>query len=149
MTKAITITVRMDDVEPVLREAARDAAMYGALCDYMTKRTGNRPTGYGELLEDARKRWQAKFLRAKRIVEAFGVEYEPTSEQETLTVDFPWVGGKRKLVANLFYEVSGQTQDFKRPFPSYRREVHQEACRQAADRVVRRWQAQQAGAIAA
>lgn len=146
----VTLELRTDDAEPLLRQAAEDAAKYGALCDYITKRTGNCPQrGFSETLDDARKRWQAIFLRAKRIVESFGIEYEPTSEEETLTVDFPHEGGTRKVIGGLFAMTTGSKQNFKKPFPSYRREVHSEACRAAAGRTVRKWKELTAVSIAA
>jgi len=145
MAKTITLDLRPEDAAPILREAAEEAAKYGAWCDYIDRRTGNCPREYGESLDDARKRWMTKFLRAKRVVEAFGVEYEPTSEEETMTVDHPWVGGKTKVLKipgiGPIGMRSGSKPDFSKPFPSYRREVHAEACRQAAKRVVRAWRA--------
>jgi hypothetical protein len=140
--KTITLELRPADAEPILRDAARDAAMFGALGDYMTKRTMSAPIGFGEPLADARARWAERFLRGKRIVEAFGVDYEPTSEAETLTVHWPDKNEKREPVnvaGMRFTRVSGGVPDPKNAIPQYRREIHAEACRQAADRVVRRW----------
>lgn len=137
----VTLTLRADDVEPFLRKAAYDAAMNSALCDYITPKTGNRPT-WGDSFAECRKEWQARFLRAKRIVEAFGVEYEQTSEAETMTIDWRWIGGTSKLVkvaGIAFNEVKGSQPDYKNPFPSYRGEVHSQACHAAAKRVVRNW----------
>jgi hypothetical protein len=140
----ITLTLRADDAEPILREAAIDAAKFSAFLDTITRRTGNSPCNSGETLEAARKRWQKRFLRAKRIVESFGVEYQPTSEQETLTVAYPYVGGTTKLmdVGGIKFGMrSGSKPDYDHPYPHYRGEVHAEACRHAGDRVVRTWRA--------
>lgn len=93
----ITLALRADDAEAWLQMAAYEAALYGALSDFITKRTYNvRYRGYGETLDDSKKRWQQRFLLNKRRVEAFGVEYEPTSEEEALTVHIPMKNEKRK-----------------------------------------------------
>lgn len=139
MRKQITLALRADDAEAYLRQAAEDAAKFGAWVDYIGPRTWHGPR-WGDRAA-AKKEWQALFLKAKRIVEAFGVEYEQTSEEETLTVDFPHVGGKTKVVGGLLRVTTGSAPDYKDPRPAYRRGVHEEACRQAADRVVRRWRA--------
>ena len=143
--KTVTITLRVEDVESWLRQNAGEAAKYGALCDYITRRTYNvRYRGYGESLDDSKQRWQRLFLKSKRIVESFGVEYEPTSEQETLGVHIPMKNEKRKtrVVAGMaFCEVSGGEPDYKNAMPEYRGEVHSQACHAAADRVVRKWRA--------
>lgn len=140
----ITLTMQPDDAEPILRQAAEDAAKYGAWVDHMTKGTGNLPCPF-RLLEDRRKEWRAAFLRAKRIVESFGVEYEMTSEAETLSIAFHFTGGTRRLhdLGSLgkVAIVSGSKVDYSRPYPTYAGAVHAEACRQAASRVVRRWRA--------
>lgn len=139
MSNKIALMLLPDDAEPILRKNAYDAAKYGAFVDYITKKTydaPNRPDA------EQRKRWLSEFLAAKRIVEAFGIEYEQTSEQETLTLNFPYVGGKRKLknVAGMaFYEVTGSKPDYAHPQPSYRHEVHSAACIAAANRVVKAW----------
>ena len=39
--KTITLEIRPDDAEPILREAAREEARYGALVDDRTRKTGN------------------------------------------------------------------------------------------------------------
>lgn len=138
----INLALRATDAEPILREAARDAAKYSAYLDCITRQTGNSPKSSGESLADARKDWQAKFLRAKRIVEAFGVEYEQTSEQETMTVDYPFVGGKTKVmdIAGVKFGMrSGSRPDYANPYPYYWSGVHAEACRHAAARTVRKW----------
>lgn len=139
MQRTINITLRADDAEPILRQAAYDAAKFGALCDHMTAKTHDAPTITGETIADARRRWSALFLRAKRIVEAFGTEYEPTSEQETLTLWFDYIGGKTRTTEMGFRVTEGSQPDYKHPRPAYRREVHTHACHAAADRVVRAW----------
>lgn len=136
--KHVDLKLRVEDAEPILREAAREAALYGGWLDHITSRTFGSPAGSLETHDDARKRWTLKFLQSKRLVEAFGVEIEPTSEEETLTATPTYEGGKRRSVG-MFTVVTGQTPNFKKMKPQYRREVHAEACRQAADRVVRRW----------
>ena len=137
--KRVTVTLRIDDAEPFLRKAAFEAAKFGALCDYMTKRTANCvERGFGESFDDARARWSERFRAAKRIVETFGVEYEQTSEQETLTVGYPLEGGKVKRVGGFDF-VEGSKLNYNKPHPEYRREVHTHACYAAADRVVRKW----------
>lgn len=140
MPKTITLDLRPDDAEPILRDAAERAARFGAYCDHITRRTVEGPASGN--YDDCRKQWLARFLAAKRVVEAFGVEIEPTSEPETLTVYYSHIGGRRKL-KNIggvrFNVVTGSKPDYKNPYPCYRRDVHAEACRQAASRVVRRW----------
>lgn len=146
MTKTIRLALQADDAQPILWEAARTAAEFGALLDHVTRKTGGvRHRGHSETFDDARKRWHQRFAKAKRMVEAFGVDYEPTSEAETLTVDYRWVGGTTKVVRipgiGPIGHTTGSKPDYAHPFPSYRGEVHAEACRKAADRVVRTWQA--------
>ena len=141
MKKTVTIDLRVEDAEPILHEAAYEAAKFGAWLDHITRRTYNPPSA---LTTENRARWQAKFLRAKRIVESFGVDYEPTSEEETLTVYIPMKNETRKLktVAGFqFTEVSGGEPDYAHPQPQYRRGVHEQACLEAAKRVVRAWRA--------
>lgn len=139
--KTITLTVQPDDVEHILREAARSAALNGALCDYITSKTDNAPTWGSLTVAQCKKEWSERFLRAKRIVEAFGVEYEPTSEQETLTVSYEWTKGRRETTGLGFVRIVDSKPDYNKPLPCYRREVHSEACKSAADRVVRKWRA--------
>jgi hypothetical protein len=139
----VILSLRGEDAKPILEQAARDAAYYGGWLDHITRRTWNSPQGMSETFEEARARWQKKFLAAKRIVEAFGVEIESTSEEETLTVEFPHVGGKKKLVkigGIAFNEVTGSKPDYKDPRPRYRGAVHLEAAWAAASRVVRAWE---------
>lgn len=140
----VALTLRADDAEPFLRKAAEDAAKFGAWCDYITKKTGGNPKSTSESTDDAKKRWLQKFLAAKRIVEAFGVEYEQTSEEETMTINYNYVGGKTKVmdVGGIKFGMrTGSQPDYKNPYPYYRGDVHAEACRQAAIRVVRAWRA--------
>jgi len=147
MPNPITITLRAEDAEPILREAARKAALAGACVDYITKRTERSPWVYArrQPFDDWRRATQAEFIRAKRMVEAFGVDYEPTSEEETLTVCYPMKNEKRTPVAIggllRYTRVEGGEPDYKKPIPKYQGGVHEEACKQAADRVVRRWRA--------
>lgn len=141
---AITLRLRPEDAEPILEQAARDAAYYGGWLDHVTRRTWNSPKGMSGTFEQAQMRWRKKYLAAKRIVEAFGVEIETTSEEETLTVIFSQVGGKKKLlrIAGMaFNEVTGSRPDYSDPRPYYRWAVHSEAAWQAASRVVRKWKA--------
>jgi hypothetical protein len=86
----VTITLRTEDAEPVLRLQAEKAARYGAYSDYITRKCYRMPSysGHGPFVH-----------------------------------------------ATLF------CVPHKRPMPSWRGSVHEEACRQAADRVVRRWKA--------
>lgn len=143
MRKQIALSLRVDDAEPILRQAAYDAAKFGAWCDYFDRRTVMRPQS-SEPIEVAKKNWLAAFLSAKRIVEAFGVEYEPTSEEETLGVYIPIKVVKShtvKIAGFAFEHVDKSVPDPKNARPQYKSGVHAEACRQAADRVVRRWQA--------
>lgn len=141
--KTISLEMRPDDAEPILRENAELAARYGAFCDYITsERVANRPNSTP--IAEARKDWLTRFLRAKRIVESFGVDYEMTTEGETLTVYAPTKVLKSRLVtiAGLtFRHVEKSEPDLnpKNWSPEYRRDVHAEACRQAAKRVVRKW----------
>lgn len=142
MPNTVTITMLCADAEPFLRTAAEEAAKFGAWIDHITLKTYHAPSRGSLSLADSKVEWRRQFLRAKRIVESFGVEYELTSEEETLTVYIPSKNEKRKrvMVAGMaFTEVSGGEPDYKNPQSSYRGAVHSEACRQAADRVVRRW----------
>ena len=139
----INLTLRADDAEPILRAAAMDAARYGSWCDYITAKTYNPPfAGNGQTCAEQKAGWNARFLKAKRMVEAFGVEYEMVSEQETLTVHIPMKNEKRtprNIAGMKFIEVTGGEPDYRKPMPEYRRGVHDDACRAAADRVVRAW----------
>lgn len=77
-------------------------------------------------------------------MEAFGVEYEQVSEAETLTVYIPERVLKSHVVnmGDLAMQMVDKSEpDYKNPHPAYRGDVHREACRQAADRVVRAWKA--------
>jgi hypothetical protein len=138
--KNVTITLRVEDAEPILREAARNAAMYSSYIDYITNKTYHFSLNANPYNKE---RWQERFLSAKRLVEAFGMEYEQVSEGETLTVYIPdkVLKAKNRYIAGLgtVREILKSKPDFKNPQPAYRGEVHGEACRQAADRVVRKW----------
>src|ERR1035437_9101297 len=98
MANKVTLTLLADDAEPFLLQAAEEAAKFGAWCDYITAKTYNAPNWGNMELADRKKEWREKFLRAKRIVESFGVDYEQTTEAETLTVNYDYVGGKTKVV---------------------------------------------------
>lgn len=146
----IDIRLLPSDAEPILRQAAHDAAKFGAFADFITPNTVKTPARNGmsttraqrqAWFREDRAEWQAAFLRAKRIVEAFGVDYEPTSEQETMTFYFPHVGGTTRKGAMGFSITEGSRPDYDDPLPQYSSGVHAEACRQAADRVVRAWRA--------
>lgn len=124
--KTVTITIGIADSVPIVREAAFQAARCGALLDHVTRKTHESPASAGAY-DSYREQWREKFLRHKRICEAFGVEHETTSEQETLTVTFAYLPGR---VAK---------QDFSKPYPTYWRDVHIQACHAAAERVVRKF----------
>lgn len=139
--KTVTLDLRIEDAEPILRTYAEIAAKYGALCDHITPRTVERPS-HSIPLADCKKDWNDKFLRAKRIVESFGIEYEMTSEAETLTTYIPDKVLKSHLVkiaGMTFRHIDKSKPDPKNARPQYRSGVHAEACRQAADRAVRKW----------
>lgn len=142
--KTITLELRPEDAEPILRENAMLAAKYGAWLDFITRKTVESPKPSGTPFDQWRKNIQSRFWRAKRIVESFGVEYEPTSEGETLTV---WMGTKI-LKSHIVEPIKGfpmrfidKSEDDPSDLrPQYREEVHTEACRQAANRAIRKWQ---------
>lgn len=143
MSKTIMLALRAEDAEPILRKAARDAAKWGGYCDHVNRKTINSPTLHGERFEDAQKRWRDLFLSAKRTVEAFGIEYEPTTEPETLRPYIHFVGGTRKVknipgIGPVGWR-TGSKPDYKHPGVQLAGEVHGEACTAAAERVVRRW----------
>lgn len=140
----ITIELRTEDAEPILREAALEAARFGSLIDHVTRRTYNvRHQGHGESLEDAKARWRQRFLKGKRMVEAFGVDYEMVSEGETLSVHWPDKVLKSTIVTvgNLmrYRRIDKSVPDPKRAMPECRGEIHEQACKAAAERTVRRW----------
>jgi hypothetical protein len=139
MNTKVTVALQADDAEPILRKAAYDAAKYGAWCDHINRRVYNLPV---TPTEENRKHWQQCFLRAKRTVEGFGVDYEPTSEAETLSVHWPDKVLKSHLVnvaGMRFRHIDKSVSDPKNAMPSYRGEVHSQACHAAAERVVRAW----------
>lgn len=146
-------TVRLElmpeDAEPILRKAAYDAARYGAYVDHLTRRTHNPPSRNGRSFDECRAEYSDRFRRAKRIINAFGVEHEVTSEAETLTVEYPMKNQKkvaRRIPGiGVVNEISGGTPDFKKPIPSYRRGVHEDACQAAADRVIRMFRMSRTG----
>ena len=142
MAKTVTITLPINIAEPMLRQAAFEAAEYGAWCDYFTPRTFMLPEA---LTPKNRQVWLERFLASKRLVEAFGVEYQPTSAEETLTVYIPMKNQKRKVTVvdgMRFPEIVSEGEpDYKHPVPNYWSGVHADACQAAADRVVRQWKA--------
>lgn len=150
--KDVTVTLKVADAEPILRKAAEDAAKFGGWYDYIDRRTYNSPSRTGEPHDKARKRWREQYLAAKRIVAAFGIEAEETSEEEALTVYHPYKGGKRVPFMDgkkpltvpgfgIITRTVGSEPDYNDPHPYYRGDVHAEACRQAAARTVRNWHA--------
>lgn len=145
MSSTVTVALQADDIEPWLRQAADDAARYSSLADHIGRATYHAPLGHGESYEDARARWQRAFLKARRIVQAFGVDYEPVSEEETLTITFDEIGGRTKVMrlpglGPVGWRTGGRP-DYRHPRPCYRGGVHHAACNAAADRVIRRWRA--------
>lgn len=141
--QTINLTLRADDAEPILRTAAFDAARYGSWCDYITGKTYSAPFSTSGKTTAAQKAdWHLRFLKAKRMVEAFGVEYQMVSEAETLTVHIPMKNQKHKprnIAGMRFLEVVGGEPDYANPQPCFRGGVHEDACKAAADRVVRAW----------
>jgi hypothetical protein len=143
--KTITIELRPEDAEPILRQAAYEAALYGGRWDYINRRTYNYP-GSGSL-EDLRAGWKERFLKGKRMVEAFGIEYEQTSEEEAMTISYPYTKNEKVKIVNLGPPLgsvrvrSGGETDWKKPTPTYRGGVHETAAHAAADRVVQKWKA--------
>lgn len=140
--KMITIELRQDDAEPILREAARKAALNGGRWLYITRKTCGAPTTSAGFDADS-EGWHREYLAAERMVEAFGVEAEVTSEAETMTITFQMKNQKQTVVRvpgiGPVAWRSGGEMDYKRPLPSYRGGIHQSAAEAAADRVVRRW----------
>lgn len=144
MSRTVMLALRADDAEPVLWQAAKDAAYYGALVDFIDRRAVNSPWHMesGESLEYRRKAWQQRFLRAKRTVESFGVDYEQTTEAETLGTYIPHKTLKSHLVevgGLTFRQIDKSVPDHKNARPRYLGEPHRKACNAAADRVVARW----------
>ena len=140
-TNTINLDLRREDAEPILREAAEEAAKFGSLLDHITRNTYDYPRGHQERFDDARERWRRRYLHGKRIVEAFGLEVEQPGEAETLTIHIPHKVLKSHIVrvaGIAFRSIDKSVPDPKRAMPAYRRGIHEEACRQAAARVVRR-----------
>lgn len=130
--QTVTVTLRREDAEPILRKAAYEAAKFGAFVDHCTRRTVNCPhRGHGESFEDAKARWSKWYLQAKRTVEAFGVEYSMTSAEETIGIYWPPKPGTG----------TQYVPDYANPLPMHRGEIHSQACHAAAERVVRAWKA--------
>lgn len=142
MKKTVTIELPVEEAESILRSHAGIAARFGAYLDYITRRTYQMPGPEYTAFDDRRKIWNEKYLGSLRVVRAFGIEPERTSEEETLTVHIPMKNEKRKLrvIAGMqFNEVSGGEPDYKHPIPEHRVRVHLEACIAAAERTVRKW----------
>lgn len=142
--KTITLTLRTDDAEPILRNAAFAAARYGGFLDHFTRKTVDMPNVYYTRggYDVVREEWTKNFLAAKRIVEAFGIEYEPTSEEETLTIYIPHKVLKSHLVnagGVTFRHIDKSIPDPTNSRPMFRGQIHTEACNAAAERVVRKW----------
>lgn len=115
----VQISLRKEDAAYVLHGAAFDAAKYGALCDYMASNVSDIPSDalmLGASLVEVKKEWTGRFLRAKRITEAFGVDYAPVTEDATVSpLSKPAPGMK--------------------PRRCYREREHLAACEAAATRV--------------
>lgn len=141
----ITLELRPEDAEPILRKSAYEAALYGGRWLHITRRCVNRPGTLSDATFEANAaEWHRQYLAAERMVEAFGVEAETTSEGETLTVYVPDIVLKSHVVqmaGMAFRRIDKSKPDTNRKNwrPEYRRGVHEEAARQAAERVVRRW----------
>ncbi len=149
----VTITLRRDDAAPILREAANDAAHYGAMLDYVTRRTVDVSgrTYAGQIhwytgkrtvdnFDELRKEWRDKWLRAKRIVEAFGVEPSGVSEEEAIGIQYGWLKtGAKHPRENRKVRAGEGVQNYDEQWPKLRGSIFHEACRQAAERTVRAW----------
>lgn len=140
----VTLSLRVEDAKPILRKAAYEAALYGGHADHIPRRSWGRPGPTGETFDDFRKRCAGRFVEAKRIVEAFGVEVELTTEPEAMTIHYPHrKGGKYKkhnVAGFVMRERIGGETDWSKPEPMYRSEVHRYASEAAADRVIRAWE---------
>lgn len=79
--KEVTITLDRRDAERILLEAATEAAKWGGYLDHVTRKTILRAFG---TYDTHRPLWRERFVAAKRVVEAFGVEVEPISEAEMI-----------------------------------------------------------------
>jgi len=131
--EGVTITLHVDDAEALLREAAYEAAKFGALCDYATRRTSTVPRKFKESLDHAMARWRKRFIRGKRVVEAFGLKYERTSEEETMTMHAALKLGYASGIAD---KRGLPASAYQKPRQQYRGSIHDE---QAAERVVKMW----------
>lgn len=148
--KNTTLTLPIEDAEPILRKAAYEAARFGGFLDYIGRKTylpRGMPGPHGDGYDASRQIWQARFLKAKRMVEAFGVEYEQTTEPEALGTTYPyWKNEKvrRRHVPGIGMMIhrEGGEPDMKRPVTTYQGNIHDDACEAAAERVVRRWRSQ-------
>ncbi len=140
----VTLELRVEDAEPILRKDAYEAAKYSAWLDHITKRTVSSPCSTSRDFDADRKDWNLKFLSNKRLVESFGIDYEILSEQEVLGVYIPEKVLKSRIVKLAGFsirEVQKSEPDPANAQPRYQSSICLEACKQAADRVVRNWQA--------
>lgn len=144
MAKTVTLTLQIPDARPILHHAAYDAAYFSALVDYVTTKTANRPGGFANSLADAKVEWNRKFLRARRVVNSFGMDYERIPEEEVINPKgyVPYEGGTRKLekVGGVsFVRVEGSKPNYKKAGPMFRGEAFRAACKVSAERVVTLW----------
>jgi hypothetical protein len=79
----VTANFQLEDAERLLSYWAARAAEYSAYLDYGTRKTWNLPI-IGRSYDDARADWNVEFLRAKRMVEAFGAVVQYVSKEETI-----------------------------------------------------------------
>lgn len=144
MANVVKITLQVRDARPILWQAARDAAYYGSLTDYITLRTWNAP-GARKPIADLKVDWRRKFLAAKRVVNSFGVDYFAVSEEDTVNPKghVPYVGGRvKKLRLGSLGTIGmreGARPDPKKAEPQYKGAHHLQACDAAADKTVEFW----------
>lgn len=140
--QAITLSLRAEDAEPILRKEAYDAAKYGSMVDHIPRKCWNHPKGYGVDHDKQKAIWSERFLRSKRIVESFGIDYEPVSEAETITLRYEEIKrtkARRNIAGMTFREIETVGYNSKKFEAHYISEYHSQACQAAADRAVRRW----------
>jgi hypothetical protein len=132
----ITANFQLEDAEGLLLHWAARAAEYSAYLDYGTRKTWNLPT-VGRSYDDARADWNVEFLRAKRMVEAFGAVVQYVSKEEAITYHQAY-RVKRRVVAmgTAFNEVESYG-----PYvvPHLVRGYLKDACAAAARRCVAQW----------
>lgn len=138
---SIHLTLRVEDAEPILRQAAFDAAKFGGYLDNVPRRIWNSPAR-GSKYEESRAEWRGKYLAAKRIVEAFGVEVE-LADGDFVGTHYPHTkGGKREIldVGGLkFAMMKGAKTDHSRPEKQWLGVRFQEAAEAAQGRAVAKW----------